>query len=268
MTRARWDVAGPGLVAGAVAAVLAVLAVAGIAGVAAGIFALQVVVSLAWLAALDAKGSVGAFAIAVLTAGVVDVAVALGDDPDVGRAAPAAGIAFLASLVHQLARRPRRGLTVSLAGTMSAVAFTLCSSSYVALVHAEFGAQAVAAGLLGVASALFVARLVDLVTVRPGVYPGSRRGVIGAVVGVAAAAAVGAAWGGRAGGINTGVGVRMAVIGALLALIADLAVDAVLTQAPPKDERRLSALTPLGVLLPVVLAGPVVYVAGRILLHD
>ena len=41
---------------------------------------------------------------------------------------------------------------------------------------------------------------------------------------------------------------------------------AVLTQAPPRDERRLSALTPLGVLLPVVLVGPVAYVAGRILL--
>jgi len=56
------------------------------------------------------------------------------------------------------------------------------------------------------------------------------------------------------------------VIAAVLALIADIAVDAVLTQAPPPDERRLSALTPLGVLLPVVLAGPVAYVTGRILL--
>jgi hypothetical protein len=66
--------------------------------------------------------------------------------------------------------------------------------------------------------------------------------------------------------LGAGIGLRVAVIAAVLALIADVAVDAVLTQAPPPDERRLSALTPLGVLLPVVLAGPVAYVTGRILL--
>jgi hypothetical protein len=255
-------------VAGAVAAALAVLAVAGIAGLAAGVFAVQVVVALAWLAALDAKGSVGAFAIAVVAAGVVDVAVALGAEPDIGRAAPVAGLAFLASLVHQLARRPRRGLTVSLAATMSTVAFTVCAASYVALVHDRAGYDAVAAGAVGIAVALLAARLLDLAVARPGVYRGSRRGVVGVVVGVAGAAAAGAVWGAHSGGISEGVGLRMAMVGALLALIADIAVDAVLTQAPPRDERRLSALTPLGVLLPVVLAAPVVYVAGRILLHD
>jgi len=61
-------------------------------------------------------------------------------------------------------------------------------------------------------------------------------------------------------------GVRMAIVTALIALLADLAVDAVLSTAPPDEERSVAALTPLGMLLPVVLAGPAAYVAGRILL--
>jgi hypothetical protein len=40
----------------------------------------------------------------------------------------------------------------------------------------------------------------------------------------------------------------------------------VLVAAPPRADRARSALPPLGILLPVVLAGPAAYVAGRILL--
>ncbi|MBV9098998.1 MAG: Gfo/Idh/MocA family oxidoreductase, partial [Frankiaceae bacterium] len=118
----------------------------------------------------------------------------------------------------------------------------------------------------GAGVALAVGRLADLATTRPAVAPGSRRGLLGVVAGIAAAVGVGAAYGSGASELGSGVGLRLAVIAAVLAVIADIAVDAVLAQAPPPDERRLSALTPLGVLLPVVLAGPVAYVAGRILL--
>jgi hypothetical protein len=259
-------VVGPGLVAGVIAVALAGLALAGTPALAAGLFLVQVVIALAWLAALGTRGSLGAFGIAVAAAAAIDVVIGLADNPDIGDAAPVAGIALLAALLHQLARHPRRGVTVSLAGTLSSVAFAICAASYLALLAEGSGDKAVACSLLGVGAALGVARVFDLVLARPAALPGSRRGGIGLVAGVGAALAVGAAYGSATDGLGTGVGLRISVIAALLALIADVAVDAVLTQAPPPDERRLSALTPLGVLLPVVLAAPVAYVTGRILL--
>ena len=265
MSRAGVAVVGPGLVAGAVAAALGGLSLAGTPALAAGVFCVQVVICLAWLASLGAKGSLGAFGIGVAASAAIDIVLAVSDSPDLGDAAPVVGIALVVALLHQLARRPRRAVTLSLAATMSSVAFAVCAGAYVALLAEGSGDLADVAALLGIGAALGVARLLDLVVVTPSAFPGSRRGAIGIVAGAAAAVAVGAAYG-SSNALHTGVGLRIAVIAALLALIADVAVDAVLTQAPPPDERRLSALTPLGVLLPVVLAGPVAYITGRILL--
>ena len=219
----------------------------------------------AWQDALGAKGSLGAFGIAVAAAAAIDIVLGVSDSADLGDAAPVVGIALVAALLHQLARRPRRAVTLSLAATMSAVAFAVCAGAYVALLAEGGGDLADAAALLGIGAALGVARLLDLAVATPSAFPGSRRGAIGIALGAVAAVGVGAAYG-SSNALRTGVGLRIAVIAALLALIADVAVDAVLTQALPPDERRLSALTPLGVLLPVVLAGPVAYITGRILL--
>jgi hypothetical protein len=266
VSRADLSVVGSGFAAGVVAAGLAGLALVGTPVLGAGVFVVQVVVALAWLAALDTRGSLGAFAITIAAAGTMDAIIGATEGPSIGQAAPVVAIALAVSLLHQLSRRPRPGATLSLAGTMSALAFGLCAASYVALRGETGGDQAVAAALLGAGVALAVGRLADLATTRPAIAPGSRRGLLGIVLGIGAAVGVGAVYGSGAGALGTGVGLRLAVIAAVLAVIADIAVDAVLAQAPPPDERRLSALTPLGVLLPVVLAGPVAYVAGRILL--
>jgi hypothetical protein len=266
MQRAGLEVVRNGLIAGVIAAALAGLALLGTAPLGAGVFLVQVVIALAWLAALDTRGSVGAFAIAVVAAAVIDVVVADNSTADIGRAAPVVGIAVVVSLAHQLARRERRGVTLSLAGTVSAVTFGWCAASYVALRGEGSGQDAVAAALFGAGVALAVGRVLDLVVMHPTVVPGSRRGVFGVILGVFAAVGVGAAYGAHTPALGASIGIRLAVIAAVLAAIADIAVDAVLVQAPPTDERPLSALTPLGVLLPVTLAGPVAYVAGRILL--
>ena len=257
----------PGLLAGVVAAALAGLALLGTAPLGVGVFAVQVVVALAWLATLDARGSSGAFLIAVAAALGCDVVVGVADTPDVGRTALVVGLAVLASLVHQLLRRPRRGVTLSIAATLSMAVFASCGASYVALRVEGGGGIADAAALFGAGVALAVARLVDLAVPRPAVVPESRRGIVGLLVGLGAAAATGWLYGGAHGGVlGSDHGVRMAIVTALIALLADLAVDAVLSTAPPDEERSLAALTPLGMLLPVVLAGPAAYVAGRILL--
>jgi len=266
VSRAEFPVVGSGLAAGVVATALAGLALASTPLLGAGMFVVQVVVALAWLAALDAKGSLGAFAITIAAAGTMDAVIGATDGPSIGQAAPVVAIALAISLLHQLSRRPRPAVTLSLAGTMSALAFGLCAASYVALRGEIGGDEAAAAALLGAGVALAIGRVADLVTTQPAVVPGSRRGLLGVLAGIAAAVGVGAVYGAGAKALGTGVGLRLAVIAAVLAVIADIAVDAVLAQAPPPDERRLSALTPLGVLLPVVLAGPVAYVAGRILL--
>src|SRR5947209_20064661 len=102
--RAGVAVAGPGLVAGLVAAALAGLALAGTPALAAGLFLVQVVISLAWLSALGTKGSLGAFVIAVAAAGAIDVVIGSADNPDLGDAAPVVGAALVVAFLDQLSR--------------------------------------------------------------------------------------------------------------------------------------------------------------------
>lgn len=255
-----------GLAAGVVAAVLAGFAVLDVGLLAGGVFVVQVVLALAWLAALDAPGSGGNFVISVAAAGVMDGLLASAPGPDIGRAAGVVGVVVVVALLYQLARRPRLGVTRSFAGTVSAVVFALAAATYVALGVESGGDFADVCALLGAGVALAIARLVDLALPRPVAVTGSRRGVAGLVVGVGAALLVG--WGCGAGRAELGSdrGIRLALVAGVIALVADLAVDAVLSAAPPADDRARSALPPLGILLPVVLAGPAAYVAGRILL--
>jgi hypothetical protein len=257
----------PGLLAGVVAAALAGLALLGTAPLGIGVFAVQVVIALAWLATLDARGSTGAFAISVAVAAACDIVVGVADTADLGRTALVVALAVLASLLHQLLRRPRRGVTLSVAATLSMAVFASCASSYVALRVEGGGGIADATALFGAGVALALARLVDVVLPRPAAVPGSRRGVVGLLLGLGAAGAMGWFYGhAHPHVLGADHGVRMAIVTALIALLADLAVDAVLSTAPPDEERSVAALTPLGMLLPVVLAGPAAYVAGRILL--
>lgn len=255
-----------GVGAALVAAALAGLALLGTAALGAGVFAVQVVVALAWLAALDVRGGGGAFLIAVGAGAVADSVVAASSRPDIGLAAPVAGVALVVSLLHQLSRKPRVGVTASLGGTLSTVLFGLCAAAFVALRVEIGGDKAVVAALLGAGVALAVARLVDLAARRPAAVPGSRRGIVGVLFGLGAAVAVGWQYGSTVDALGGSAGLRLGLVAALLALVADIAVDAVLFAAPPADDRARSALPPLGMLLPVVLAGPASYVAGRILL--
>lgn len=255
-----------GLAAAAVAAGLAGLALVHIGALAAGVFAVQVVVALAWLAALDVPASGGAFVIVVIASGVMDGLVGSYREPDIGRGAGVVAVAVIVSLLHQVARRPRVAVTSSFGGTLSALAFAFAAASYVGLCVEKGGAEADAAALLGAGVALAAARLTDLAVPRPAPLPGSRRGIVGIFVGFGAALLVGWAYGDSQAVLGMARGTRLALVAAVIALVADLAVDAVLHAAPPVDDRARSGVPPLGILLPVVLAAPAAYVAGRILL--
>lgn len=255
-----------GLAAAAVAAGLAGLALLHVGALAAGVFVVQVVVALAWLAALDVPAGGGAFVIVVIASGVMDGVVGSYHQPDIGRAAGVAAVAVIVSLLHQIARRPRVAVTLSFGGTLAALAFAVAAASYVGLCAERGGDQADAAALLGAGVALAAARLTDLAVPRPAPLPGSRRGVVGLFIGIGAALLVGWAYGSGEAVLGTSRGTRLALVAAVIALVADLAVDAVLHAAPPVDARARSGVPPLGILLPVVLAAPAAYVAGRILL--
>jgi len=255
-----------GLAAAAVAAALAGLALLHVGALAGGVFVVQVIIALAWLAALDVPAGGGAFVIVVVASGVMDGLVGSYREPDIGRAAGVAAVAVIVSLLHQVARKPRVAVTLSFGGTLSALAFAFAAASYVGLCVEKGGAEADAAALLGAGVALGAARLTDLALPRPAPLPGSRRGVVGLFVGFGAALLVGWAYGDSQAVLGMARGTRLALVAAVIALVADLAVDAVLHAAPPMDARARSGVPPLGILLPVVLAAPAAYVAGRILL--
>jgi sulfur-carrier protein len=255
-----------GVAAGAVAAGLAGLALLHVGALAGGVFVVQVVVTLAWLAALEVPAGGGAFVIVVIASGVMDGVVGSYHQPDIGRAAGVAAVAVIVSLLHQIARRPRVAVTLSFGGTLSALTFALAAASYIGLGVEKGGDQAAAAALLGAGVALGAARLTDLAVPRPAPLPGSRRGVVGLVVGLGAALVVGWAYGDGQAVLGSARGIRLALVAAVIALVADLAFDAVLHAAPPVDARQRSGVPPLAILLPVVIAAPAAYVAGRILL--
>jgi molybdopterin synthase sulfur carrier subunit len=255
-----------GVGAGLVAAALAGLALIAIGPLVAGIFAVQAFLALAWLAALDVPGGGGAFVICLITAGTIDGVIGTESEPDIGKAAGIVGVAVVLSLLYQLARKPRVEVTASFAGTLAGLVFVLSAATYPALRIEVDGDVAVAAALLGVAAALVAGRLVDIVLPRPAVMPRSRRGVVGVLAGLTASVLVGWAYGAGQDALGTEVAIRLAAVTALIAVVVDLAVDAVVSAAPPAEARARSALAPLGTLLPVVLAGPAAYVAGRILL--
>ena len=255
-----------GLAAALVAAGLAGLALVHIGALAAGVFVVQVVVALAWLAALDVPAGGGAFVIVVIASGVMDGLIGSYREPDIGRGAGVAAVAVIVSLLHQVARRPRVAVTMSFGGTLSALAFAFSAASYIGLCVEKGGADADAAALLGAGAALAAARLTDLAVPRPAPLPGSRRGVVGIFVGFGAALLVGWVYGDSQDMLGMARGTRLALVAAVIALVTDLAIDAVLRAAPPADERARSGVPPLGILLPVVLAAPAAYVAGRILL--
>ncbi len=254
-----------GVGAGVVAVALAGLTLLGVGALAAGVFAVQVALALSWLAVFDITGSGGVFVITLVSAGVMNGLLGTETTPDVGRAAGTLGVTVVVGLLFQLARKPRVHVATSFAATVAASTFALSVASYVALWIETGGDKAVAAALLGVGAALVVGRLVDNVLPRPAAAPGSRRGVGGVLAALGVAALVGWGYGGHEQTLGSGHGLRLALMTALLAVVADLAVDAVLSDVP-RAPRSRSALPALGVLLPVVVSAPAAYVTGRILL--
>jgi hypothetical protein len=237
----------------------------------------QVLLVLAWLALLDSPGGLGGFLLALGAAGAADGLLLSAQGPQVSRLLPVAGVGLVVALAHQLTRRPRTGMTASLAGELSAVLLVLAFATLLGLRAATSGAAAVVAVAVGVAAAGVAARLVDLAVRR---VPGALRWVrvsgtgarswLGLLAGLAAAAGAGYGDGSRAAGISPALGLRLAVVAGLLSLAAGLLVDLAGSSLPVEPggstDRQRAALPPAHTTLPLALAAPAVYLAGRVLL--
>jgi len=253
------------------------------------VLALQVVLVLGLLALVDAPAAGGVFVVGVSAAVAADLAV-LHDHGRLGALAGIVALSLVAALLHQLGRRARTRVTESLAVTLFVVVL-VCGCACLLAVRELDGARLAAIVLAAVGVSLLVGRLGDAFVARPAVTPAATRGWPGLVLALGLGVAVAALLGGDHLSARAAALLGLAVAAAAAA--GDVAVDlaavdvaaapgaaaphaAVATghvAAPPgaaalraDDGRRAAARRPVGLLLPFAAAGPVAYVAARLVL--
>lgn len=240
---------------------------AGTPALAGAVFVVQLLLVLAWLAAVGAPGGLGAFGVAAAAAVAADASLLAASGARIDDLVGVVGIAMAGAMAHQVGRRHRTGVTLSLAATMSAVMLAVATATFVSLRSGVDGRAAAAVAFAGVGAAALVARLTDAFLARPAAVPGGSRGWPGLLLGVAAAAGAGLLYASGAGGIDVATGWQVALVAGAMGLAADLAVDTAATAVRVAgDQRQRSALAPAAVFLPLALAAPAAYVTARILL--
>lgn len=252
------------------AAALVGATVVGLLPLAVAVLGVQVFLVLGALALLDAPASGGAFLVATGTILAAD-AVVLADDGRITGLAGVAGVGFVASLAHQLLRKGRSRVTESLADTLVVIVVAVAAACLLALRQVDGGEQVLLVALSAAGAVLLGGRIGDTIAPRPMLAAGSTRGWPGLLLGLGAGVA-GAVLMADAGLGDGNLPLRSA---ALLGLVvastvatADLAVDlgAAELRAGWRDARRVAALRPTALLLPYAVLGPVVLLAGRLVL--
>jgi len=254
---------GPALAAGAAAAVaLAGAAAAGRSLLVGCVIATQLGLAASWLraAAIPALGV--PLAITVAVAAAVDLLGQAGGGDRLERLAGVVGVAFLGMLLGELVRRDRSRVTDSLVATASAVVLVVMLASPLALAPSSGGRAVVGATFAAVAAALAVAAVGAAAGGRADNRLGAAATLILAVV---AGGGVGAAYGSVSQhGPRWGVAVGLA---AALFAAAGWALTAGSTDhsTAPRAAGALRPSAPVMALLPLALAAPVGYAAGRLL---
>jgi len=254
---------GPALAAGAAAAVaLAGAAAAGRSLLVGCVIATQLGLAASWLraAAIPALGV--PLAITVAVAAAVDLLGQAGGGDRLERLAGVVGVAFLGMLLGELVRRDRSRVTDSLVATASAVVLVVMLASPLALAPSSGGRAIVGATFAAVAAALAVAAVGAAAGGRADNGLGAAATLILAVV---AGGGVGAAYGSVSQhGPRWGVAVGLAA--ALFAAAGwALTVGSTDHSTAPRAAGALRPSAPVMALLPLALAAPVGYAAGRLL---
>jgi hypothetical protein len=246
----------PSLLPAALVAVLALAAAVGRPLLGAGVAAVQVVFTLGGVrpAALPVAPA-GAW-LALVASVATSAWMVLGNTTGIWPVAALLSLAFVAAILIQLLRRDgRQAMTTSLTITVAACALAMLPVAWLALLAGEGGVDSVWLGLLGVG----VVGLTEPLPVPPAV----RRSAAVLLAGAVAAGLV-LVDGGVAASVPAVAAVVVAVFAALAAVIAVAAINRVADEVD--DGSTVAVLTPLRMTLPVVVAAPVSYVLGRILL--
>jgi hypothetical protein len=258
---------GPALAAGAAAAVvLAGAAAAGRSLLVGCVIATQLGLAASWLraAAIPALGV--PLAITVAVAAAVDLLGQAGGGDRLGRLAAVVGVAFLGMLLGELVRRDRSRVTDSLVATASAVVLVVMLASPLALAPSRSGRAVVGATFAAVAAALAVAAVGAVVGAAAGGRADNGLGAAATLIlAVVAGGGVGAAYGSVSQhGPRWGVAVGLAA--ALFAAAGwALTVGSTDHSTAPRAAGALRPSAPVMALLPLALAAPVGYAAGRLL---
>lgn len=252
----------------AVGLVVGLAHVLGDGGRLAAVLLLQLALVVAWVIATGIEGFLGQLAIGAAAAGAADLVIMLPETPHLNGLLAVLGVGFLAGILQQMLRRPRRAVVASLAGGVFLLC-AVCALSVLLLTgRAALGPALSSAAVLAVGAAIVVQHLADLVLPRPQVAPGVPRGLAGLLLAVLAGAAV--AWFRRADGlVASGAlpGTPAAVLyGAVLggaAALSGLAASFLALEEPGEEVAGplrtwalpvIQAVFPLAVCAPVALA--------------
>lgn len=241
------DVSARAVLTAALAALVAVAAFVGEVPLVVVVGVLTLALAAGWPALLGLPSPVGsAVVVALGGAGAVMTVTATAGQPLLRHVPVVAGMAVLGAFVHELARRDGRlRLVESITGTVTGLLVVISAAGWVAAGRTPGGMSLVVTA----AASLAVAAVVSAVHLA---------GWSGALVTTGAAVVAGAG----VGAVMPDVGV---VPGAVLGLATGVLVAAlhVLLDGVRSLERRLAALG--AVILPVLVAGVLAYVVGRVL---
>ncbi len=233
---------------------------------------------LGWAWVRTFAGSIGTLVIVGLAALAADATALLTDSHELGDGAGVIGIAVVAVILGQLARRraspgtatsdqPVR-VTVDMAAGLSGVVIVTLLTGYVDAASIEtptgraVGPAMVAVGLVGGGLAVLVARacagLVGGRVARPAGWP-----LISRLIGVVAAGAGGAVFGAASGGLTVSDGMAIATVAATVAVIIDMVVARGVAELRASGDPEFE--WPLVAVLPLAVAAVFVYAAAHTL---
>jgi hypothetical protein len=250
----RSALAGPLTIGAAGVAVVAALVLiggnaAGRPGLAVAVIAVQAVLVIAWCQL---------FSLAVESAAIVVLAVAVADfvllrtrAATGGSIAGVLGLSVIAVLFHQVARRSSRSVTEVVAVTLSAIVIACAVALLLPLRELGTGRAGVFAGVVTAAAAIAAARLL------PGPDPVRR------IAGLAIAAGAGAVCGLPKGGLSVADGLYVGLAAGAAALLVDRLVER--SSLPRSSRGEVLVSVVVAGLLPLMLAAPIAYLAGRII---
>jgi hypothetical protein len=243
-----------GLTALAVVLLVGLPELVGDVGRLAAVLVLQLGLALAWVLATGIQGFAGSLAVGAAAAVAADLALVLPARRTLGGLLAVFGVGFLAAVLQQMRRRPRRGLVASLSGGVLLICAIGALAALLLLGRGPSGSGRALVVLLAVGAALVAGHLADLLLPRPRLSPGVPRGLAGLVVAVLAGAAV--TFLGR-GLADPAGGPAALAYGAVLGLVAGLAAlvaSYVVVEATAREADGTANGTAGGATSPWVLA--------------